>query len=40
MRIVIVGLGSMGRRRARLLQEIGGQEVVGVDLSEERQTQA
>lgn len=40
MRIVIVGLGSMGRRRARLLQEIGGQDLVGVDLSEERQLQA
>lgn len=40
MRIVIVGLGSMGRRRARLLQEIGGQDIAGVDLSEERQLQA
>lgn len=40
MKIVVIGLGSMGRRRARLLQSMGDHDVVGVDLDEERQDQA
>jgi predicted dehydrogenase len=40
MEIVVVGLGSMGRRRIRLLKEIGGVGVVGVDLSEDRRAES
>lgn len=40
MKIIVIGLGSMGRRRARLLQRIGDNEIVGVDLSDERRENA
>lgn len=40
MKFLVVGLGSMGRRRARLLQSMGDYQVVGVDLDEERRLQA
>src|SRR5215211_3596695 len=36
MRILVVGLGSMGRRRIRNLRAIGGQELGGVEPSERR----
>ena len=39
MKILIVGLGSMGKRRARLAKGIDASiELCGVDLSEERRT--
>ena len=40
MRLVVIGLGSMGRRRLRLLQKIGNVELCGVDLSEDRRDRA
>lgn len=40
MRIVVVGLGSMGKRRIRLLKEYLQCEVVGVDTCPERVQQA
>lgn len=41
MRAIVVGLGSMGRRRIRLLQSVDGSiEVVGVDMLESRRKQA
>lgn len=41
MKVVVIGLGSMGRRRIRLLQSLPGHhDVVGVDLSEDRRRQA
>lgn len=41
MKTVVVGLGSMGRRRIRLLGSIDpAMEIVGVDLSEDRRKQA
>ena len=39
MKLLIVGLGSMGKRRARLAKGIDASiELCGVDLSEERRT--
>lgn len=40
MKALIVGMGSMGRRRARLLTRFFGAEVRGVDAREERREQA
>lgn len=41
MRFVVVGLGSMGRRRIRLLKQISNEyEIIGVDSREERCEQA
>ena len=41
MNAVIVGLGSMGRRRVRLLQKYDASIVIiGVDTQKERRTQA
>lgn len=41
MKILVVGLGSMGKRRLRLLKNAyENVEIVGVDLSEERRNQA
>lgn len=41
MKVVVIGLGSMGRRRIRLLRSLSnGPDVVGVDLSEDRRRQA
>ncbi len=41
MRFVVVGLGSMGRRRTRLLKQISDKyEIIGVDSRAERRSQA
>lgn len=41
MKIVVIGLGSMGRRRIRLLRSLPNcPDVVGVDFSEDRRRQA
>lgn len=41
MKIVVIGLGSMGRRRVRLLKQISVDfEIVGVDSNPDRQKQA
>lgn len=41
MKVVVIGLGSMGRRRIRLMKSIDNKlEIRGVDLSVERQEQA
>lgn len=41
MKILVIGLGSMGKRRIRLLKQLAQAEViVGVDLSEERRLAA
>lgn len=41
MRIIIVGLGSMGKRRVRLLQRLDqNMEIIGVDSSKDRIVQA
>ncbi len=39
MRIVVVGLGSMGRRRLRNLAHLGGHELAGVEPGTERRTE-
>lgn len=41
MKVIVIGLGSMGRRRIRLMKALNDElEIRGVDLSEERQNQA
>lgn len=40
MKAVVIGLGSMGKRRIRCLQAIGGVEIIGVDLREDRRLEA
>lgn len=41
MKLVVIGLGSMGKRRIRLLKSLYPErEIIGVDTSEERQNQA
>lgn len=41
MKAIIVGLGSMGRRRARLLQRIDNSiQIIGIDIQDERKKQA
>ena len=41
MKVVVIGLGSMGRRRIRLMQTLSDSpEIVGVDLSADRRKQA
>jgi len=41
MKVVVIGLGSMGRRRIRLMQTLAeSPEIVGIDLSAERREQA
>jgi len=40
MRAVVVGLGSMGKRRVRCLQALGVTEIVGVDLRADRRAEA
>jgi predicted dehydrogenase len=37
--VVVIGLGSMGRRRVRLMKRLSGVEIVGVDLSSERRAE-
>lgn len=36
MKAVVIGLGSMGKRRVRCLQALGVQDIVGVDLRSDR----
>jgi len=36
MKFVVLGLGSMGKRRIRCLQSLGVKEILGFDLAEER----
>ncbi len=36
MKFLVVGLGSMGKRRIRCLQTLGFQDIAGVDLREDR----
>ena len=41
MKAVVIGLGSMGRRRIRLLKEVDNSiDIIGVDLSDERRDSA
>lgn len=41
MKAIIIGLGSMGRRRARLLHDLDPSiQIIGVDMKEERRKQA
>ena len=40
MKFLIVGLGSMGKRRVRNLKEIGIKEIIGYDIREDRRKQA
>ena len=40
MRIIVVGLGSMGRRRISLLKELGETDIIGVDTNDERRLNA
>ncbi len=36
MKVIVIGLGSMGKRRIRLLMKIGNIEIAGVDTNKER----
>lgn len=40
MRVLVIGLGSMGKRRIRNLRALGVAEIAGVDLREDRRTEA
>lgn len=40
MRFLVVGLGSMGKRRVRNLQAIGGHDIAGFDLRSDRRAEA
>ena len=40
MKAVVIGLGSMGKRRIRCLQALGINEIVGVDQREDRRSEA
>lgn len=40
MKFLVIGLGSMGKRRVRNLLAIGGHEVAGFDLREDRRVEA
>lgn len=39
MRFLVVGLGSMGKRRIRNLQELGFNKIVGFDIRKDRTKQ-
>ena len=39
MKFLVVGLGSMGKRRIRNLQELGFNEIIGFDIREDRRKQ-
>lgn len=39
MRFLVIGLGSMGKRRIRCLQQLGYQKIFGFDLRNDRQTE-
>jgi predicted dehydrogenase len=36
MRVFVVGLGSMGKRRARVLRRLGVRDIIGTDIREDR----
>jgi predicted dehydrogenase len=36
MKFLVIGLGSMGKRRIRCLKELGYEDIIGFDLKEER----
>lgn len=40
MKVLVIGLGSMGKRRIRCLQAIGGVEIAGFDLRADRREEA
>lgn len=40
MRILVIGLGSMGKRRVRNLQAIGGSDIAGFDIREDRRAES
>lgn len=40
MKALVIGLGSMGKRRVRCLQALGVQDIVGVDLRADRREEA
>ena len=40
MRFLVIGLGSMGKRRVRCLQSLGYKNIVGFDLREDRRNEA
>ncbi|NBW55991.1 MAG: hypothetical protein EBR42_11945, partial [Betaproteobacteria bacterium] len=40
MKFLVIGLGSMGKRRIRCLQALGFQDIVGVDVREDRRHEA
>ena len=40
MKFLVIGLGSMGKRRIRCLQALGFQDIVGVDVREDRRQEA
>ena len=39
MKVIVLGLGSMGKRRIRCLQALGIHDIVGVDLREDRRAE-
>jgi predicted dehydrogenase len=40
MRVLVVGLGSMGKRRARVLRRLGVRDIIGTDIREDRRCEA
>jgi len=40
MKFLVIGLGSMGKRRIRCLQALGFQDIVGVDVRQDRRLEA
>lgn len=40
MKFLVIGLGSMGKRRVRCLQALGYKEIIGFDLREDRRLEA
>ena len=40
MKFMVVGLGSMGKRRIRNLKRLGQGDIIGVDVREERRSEA
>lgn len=40
MKFLIIGLGSMGKRRIRCLKALGYEEIIGLDLREDRRNEA
>ena len=40
MKFLVIGLGSMGKRRIRCLQALGFHDIVGVDVREDRRLEA